>query len=1107
MIANAGQALATTTISTGRTTPIATATANNGAPDDIDISSGGSITLATGTTGPAVTLNSHNVVSNEGTISFTDTSNAIGILANGGQTGSVTNNGSITIKESSSPGDTNSDGVVEAPFAKTNTGDYGILVQGGAPFVGDVLNDSAGAIQITGKNSFGISVESALTGNLTNNGTISITGDSSVALREIGGVSGNVVIGGSVTAVGQNAKAVVLSGDIAGRLSFYGSVTATGYGTTSRSTVDATQTTIQNTLSEVQQGGSTITIAGNVAGGVFFSSRPANTATTSTADVDGDGVTDASQGTSTVAVYGSAPALVIGAAGRDVALGAVQLTTTPANPYGLILGGTLSAAGVEDGVSATGVQIGDSSGTGTVHIAGGVSVSGSVSALAYGANSTAIHILTGSNLPTINVTGGVTASSVLPLPNATTGAATPYTGSASGILIDAGASASNLNVTGTIAATAVGTQNDAIAFRDLGGGVSTVNLTGHITATVTPPTTTTTSTGRSVALDLGANTAGVTINMSQAAQSITTTSTDSSGNATTTVTAGPVVQNTTGAAISTSVTTGSTTVTTVTPAAPTFAGDVLLGNGPNAVNILAGGITGALGLGSGSASIVIDNGGYYSGALSYTGAALSVNIVNGSLTSTNPSTLNATSLTVGANGTLNFAVDPLNNRATNFVVSGAANIVSGAKFGINLVSHLNGPQTFQLVKATSLTVGGADATLAADVPYLFAATVQSNQAAGVIDLTVRQKTAAEMALNPAESAALPAVYAALQNDTAIQSAVFGQYQRAGFLNLYDQLLPDYSGGAFHAASVASRTISRLTAEPNQIENPTGSRGAWAQQFFIGADAGRGEAAGFRAGGFGFVGGVETGGLGFGAVGATAAFTAVNISDPHSPGTNRIGMSGLEGGFYWNGETRGLTFDARVGAGYNFFSARRQFVIFDSTTSAVTLSRQTKASWSGYSLSGHFGAAYQMDIGPTFFVRPTLKMDYFRMNEGAYSERFGAGATGDAFDLSYDSRTGDEASGTASMIFGAKLGRGLIWRPQLELGVRDVFSGDAGKTTARFVGGSPFTISPVDATGPLGVARFKFKASSEYYEIGVEAGTEAKSRYAEGDAKLTVRVLF
>lgn len=1100
-MANAGQASATTTISTGRTTPVSTATANNGAADDVDIATGGSITLTSGT---AVTLNSNNKVTNEGTISFTDTSNAIGVLVNGGLTGSFTNSGTIVIKESSGPTDTNSDGVVEAPFAKSTSNNYGVLVQGGSPFVGDITNAAGGSIQVTGNNSYGLSVEAPLTGNLINSGTIALVGNNGAALRETRGVSGNVTLGGSITATGQNSNAALLTGDIGGRLGVYGVLTTTGYGATSRATLPTTQTTIQGLASQTQQGGSALVIGANVAGGVFISAQPANTVSGSTADVDGDGVADGSQGTAAITTYGRAPTLVVGAAGRSVTLGAVQLNNTT-NPYGFILGGSVAAAGVEDGVPATGVQIGDSSGAGTVNIAGGLKITGSVNAVAYGANSTGVHILSGSTAPDINVSGAVNATTAAPLPNATTGAATFYAGSSNALVIDAGAGVSSLNVAGTISAATIGDQNSATAVNDQSGGISTVNLTGHITATVTPTVSTIVSTGTTTALNLSKNSSGVTLNMSQAPQVITTVTTSGS-TTTTTVATGPVVQNTTGAAVSTTTTSGSTTTTTVTPAAPTILGDVFLGNGPNTLNILAGGITGALSLGNNTAAITIDNGGYYSGALSYSGSALELNIINGSLTTTNAQTLNATSLNVGASGSLNFAIDPANNRATNFIVSGNATIASGAKFGINLLSNLTGPQTYQIIKAGGLLVSGSDASLAANVPYLFSASIQSNQAAGVVNLTVRQKTASEMSLNPAESAALTAVYAALPNDTALQQAVFAQYQRTGFLNLYDQLLPDYSGGAFRAASVASRAISRLTAEPNQIENPTGTRGAWAQQIFIGANGQKGEGAAFQAGGFAFVGGVETGGFGFGAVGATAAFTAVNIVSPDLPGDNRIGMSGLEAGVYWNGETSGFTFDARASAGWDYFSARRQFIQTNSS-GAITLSRRTKASWDGYSLMGHFGAAYQIDLGGSFYARPTVKVDYFRLSEGGYAERNGAGATGDAFDLTYGNRTGDEFSGAGTIIFGAKLGRGLVWRPQLELGVRDVFSGGAGDVTARFKSGSNFTISPVDLTGVLGVARFKLKASSEYYEVGLEAGAEAKSSYVEGDAKLTVRVLF
>lgn len=1099
----AEQARATTTISTGRTTPISTSTANNGAADDIDIASGGSITLSA--PGTAVTLDSNNKITNEGSISFKDVDNAIGVLITGGRTGSFTNTGSISITESHTPSDTNSDGVNEAPFA-TGGGPgksrYGVLVQGSSPFVGNITNDTGGTISVTGNNSYGMSVEAGLTGDLVNAGSITVTGNNSVALRELGGVTGNVKLTGSVTATGQGSNALVLSGDVTGRLSIYSSVTATGYGTTGRSSVNATQRTIQTTSTETQQSGSAGIVQASVAGGILIGAPVANTASGSTADTDGDGIADGSQTTGSVVTYGSQPSLLIGGTGKAINLGAVKFTTGT-NPYGLIINGTVSGNGVFDSTTATGLQIGaDGS---AVNIAGGIKVGGTVSAIAYGADSTAAHLLSGANVPEINVSGAITSVTAEPLPNATTGAATPYSGSSHALLIDSGANVNALTVTGRITAEADGDNADsAYAVVDNSGKVSLVNMTGTIAATIVASSSTSTPTGAKVALDLSKNTTGVTINMNQAAQSISTAVTNN-GTTTTTVTTGPVVQNTTGTAqVSTTTSSdGKTVTTTTTPVAPSIYGDILLGNGPNAVNINAGTIAGALNLGSNTASIFVDNGGSYVGALSYTGTGLSVNVNNGTLYTTNPATLTATSLRVGSSGVLNFAVDPANKKATNFIVNGTATLVAGAKIGVNLVSNLTGSQTYTLIKATTLNSGVADAALAADVPYLFFASASTNAAAGTVNLTIRQKTASEMNLNPAESSALSAIYAALPKDTSIQSDVFAQYTRSGFIKLYDQLLPDYSGGIFRAASAASRTISRLTGEPNEIENPTGSRGAWAQQFFVGGYNDKTGGEGFETGGFGYVGGVETGGVGFGAVGATIAFVALNNNDPYARGNNRQSLSHLEGGFYWQGETGGVLLNARVAGGYDWYSARRQFL--DLTSSGtVSLSRQTKASWTGYSGSAHIGASYQMDLGPTFFVRPNLAVDYFYMQQGSYTERLG----GDGFNLAYGSRTGDEASGTASMIVGAKLGRGFVWRPQFELGVRDTFSGTPGDLTARFAaGGSNFTISPTDFTGVSTLTRFKMKASSEYYEVGVEAGGEFKSRYTEGDVKLSVRVLF
>ncbi len=1146
----AGEAAAQTTISGSTSTPVATAT--SGA---ITISSGGTVNLTS--PGAAVTVNSNSTVSNAGTITATDINNATGILATGGFTGSVDNTGTISLKDSKGPSSDSTTGVTQSPVAPDvngvrSTARIGILEQGASPFVGNIFNDTGGVISVTGNESYGIAIQGTMTGTLSNIGSITVNGDNSVGLSVSGGVNGSVISTGAITATGQNTSAIVLSGNVSGRFSVYSAITASGYGTDSRSVSNVIQADIQNAPTEVEKGAAAIVVGGNVGQGIYIGAQPANTVSTSTADVDGDGITDASQTTASVTAYGAQPGLVIGAAGKAVTVGALQLTSTAYNQaslgYGLLISGTVSANGVEDGVKSTGLQIGAApagydvangstdltgdaaalgavatsvgtststiTGGGTVNIVGGIKINGTVSATAYGTDAIGLHVLSGSTVPTINVAGVLSAATDQPLPNASTGVATPYNGSAYGLVIERGANVNALAVSGSLTALTTGdgtvnnVVNNAAAVTDFSGSLSNVTVSGSIAAAVSPTVSTITPGGSATALDLRYNTTGVTLTMNQAPESISTAVT-TSGVTTTTVTTGPnpSTPNYTGAAIVTTVTNGDTTTTTTTPVAPSITGDVYLGSGTNTVTLNAGTITGGLQVGSASGasttSIDLENSASFTGKLVALGnATFSFNINSGAFTDTYEQALKATSLHIGSAGVMSFALDPKNNVYTSINVAGTATIDSGAKLGVNVLSNINGTETFALITATKLTVGGATSTLAPDVPYLFTAT--TSVAGNTLDLTIREKTPAEMGLTQAQGAALPAIYAALPSNTSIQNAIFGQYQRGGFIKLYNELLPDYSGGLFQASAEASRTISRLTADPNQIENPTGSRGAWAQQFFVGAYQGRGQTLPFQAGGFGYAGGVETGGLGFGAVGATAAFVAINESNPQSPTDSRIGMSELEGGLYWQGELGGLTLDARVGASYNWFSGRRQFVVTDATTNTTTYSTQANASWNGYSLTGHFGAAYQVDLGSVWFVRPQVQVDYFRLDQSAYSEHNGSAG----FNLAIDETTGDEGSASGLMVLGAKFGRTVVWRPEFQLGVRDVFFGTAGDVSGHFVGGTvPFTLNPAQITGPAGVARIKIKGSSEYYEVGIEGGVEARSRNSEGDAKLSVRVLF
>ncbi|MNQ69785.1 hypothetical protein D3C85_844020 [compost metagenome] len=345
---------AETVISTARTTPISTATATGTAPNNIRFASGGSIAV---TSGAAVTIDSNNGVdmdsgSSIGMAKAAD--GATGILAQGGTTGPITIGGSISITDDIEEyKDTDKDGDADGPFA-SGTGRYGLRVMGAGAKTGNILVDSGGAILVEGNNSYGISVEAPLVGNLTNFGSINVVGDNARGISLTGPVTGDVSVLGSVSVRGENAVGVAVGGDVDGRVAIHGTVVSTGYRYTTRpnnkptsGTVPAEVLFLENLdADDLLQGGPAVSISADVAKGVLFDAGPSYGANGIDGDDDGDGVKngdedddgdgvknrddtdrdgdglpDANESRAKVTAYGGAPAVVVGSATRDVTLG------------------------------------------------------------------------------------------------------------------------------------------------------------------------------------------------------------------------------------------------------------------------------------------------------------------------------------------------------------------------------------------------------------------------------------------------------------------------------------------------------------------------------------------------------------------------------------------------------------------------------------------------------------------------------------------------------------------------------------------------------------------------------------------------------------------
>ncbi|HEY3694172.1 autotransporter outer membrane beta-barrel domain-containing protein [Phenylobacterium sp.] len=1028
----AGTAKAATTISTSVATPLATSTASNGSPDNLEVTSSGAVQPATA--GAIVTLDSDNTVLNSGVLKVQGLNDSAGVLVQGGHTGSVSNAGTIEVDEVVTSTDADGDGDLDGPFV-TGARRYGVRIVGTAPFTGAISNQTAGVITVSGDDSAGISLETGLLGSIIHAGTMSVTGSRTYGIHVAGTVSGDVSVLGGVSALGQGATAVAVDQDVAGQLALQGTITATGYRYTTRGTATAVSKLDPDDL---LQGGPAVSVAASLGRGLLVDTPP--TLDANNPDVDGDGWADASETVGTIISYGAAPAIVVGAAGRNVALGEVGAGV---DAYGVVIRGLVTGTGVYDGVASTGLQFGVAGG-GAVDVAGGVRVTGTVSGLAAQADTTAIVFKSGASAPVLRNEGTISASVTA------MGAAT-----ARAVSLEAGAHVPLLQNGTVVSATVVGAAGDAIAIQDRSGALTDIENAGQITAKVAPAATATSDpttenvTGRAIAIDLSGNAAGATLRQF-----------------------------------------GTVGV---------IGGDVLLGSGADDVQILGGTLTGALSLGAGANSLTIDGGAGVKGALTASGGTLALAIGSGALQMDNVGTVNLTSLSVASGGALTLTADPVSGSATRLEVAGAATLAAGAKIGVRLNSILLGEASYTLIHAQSLSAGALDTSLLGSIPFLYTASLATDQAAGTISVTLSRKTAAQLQLG-ANAAAIygPAILAA-NADAGVRDGVLAQTDQAGLTALLSQMAPNHSGAIFETLGAQSEALARAIDERQSA--PAG--GAWAQETDVGlyGDAAGGD-PGYRVWGVGLAGGYERGLGGAGVVGVSLGLNTNQLSDNHAQGDENMTLNLVEGGVYWRAAWRGLAFSARAAGDYAHMDSRRVVAVYDASGNRL-LFRTAQANWSGFGGSARVKVSYEVPFG-RYYVRPTLSADYLLLHEQGYSESGG----GPAIDLTVDARDSDRASGFAGVAFGASFGQGgASWGPELQLGYHDVVSGGPASTTARFAGGSAFTLAPNDGVGGGPAARISLKGENGVGGIAVEAGAEKRGGLQIYDLRLAAHYMF
>jgi hypothetical protein len=1073
---------------------------------DISVDSGCVVTPKTGAAG--VTLNTSNnvTVATGGQITNTDVNDSIAIQAIGGNTGSVDNLGSIILGQSYTATDHNNDGFVDGAFA-TGHDRIGIDVIGPGVLNGSVTNDTGAVINVAGDSSTGILLETGITGALINNGSISMLGNQTTGINVAGAVGGNVTINGAIDVTGVGAQALVTTAPIGGSLTLGSTIAATGF----RSTVAPTTSAILGNLSsdEMLLGGPTVNIGGSVGAGIIVTPTI----------VTGTGTSAVTTAAAAIQQFGSAPALQIGAAGQAITIG-----NNASEAYGLVIGGSVTAAGIYDPktathlagpISATAIEIGEG---GTVDLSGGIHISGGVAASALDASSTAISLGSGTTALAIVNDGGISSA---------ISASTPQ--SVLGLTIAAGASVGSITNTGSIIATITDTTNtsgSAGAIIDHSGTVASISNTGQIEATLVPTDSSFTLTGPTTAIDVSASLTGTAITQTpsvtfggQPAPQFTgsisgttlTVSAVASGNlaigetlygpgiaAGTTIVGALTGTGGTGTYTVGLTQTVSSEALSAAGALPDIKGDVLFGAGANSFNIQAGSTSGAVSELAGERNMAIS-------VATVAGSTATVDI-------TRAETHQVTSLAVGAGGQLTAQVDPTfaigaSNTTPIFDTTvhpgqagpdGTASFADGAKIGVSL----DGLQTAQSAKyifvqtsgaAGALTIGNLGATLLNNAPFLYTASASSD--AANLYVTLSLKTPQQLGLNPSGTAAFNAVFQALTKDNRLADAIIAPTTQYSFVQLYDQMLPDQGIGIFESLESATQRISGLTAQTPDAGTRVAGSSLWLQEVNETTKRNDGDTLGSTDKMFGLVGGAEKMGAAGGALGVTVAYLNIGDTGVATPVDGRLVSNIAELGAYYRRAWGGLRLSLRGAAGYAWFDERREF-----TTTGV--SETSSGNWNGFFGDAHAGAAYEVKIG-RFFVRPEFSADYLYLNENAHNDT----GAGPGFDLAIAQRTSSRMTGEAIVTLGAQYGHDTWFRPEIFGGYRQVFFGNIASTTAAFTGGTPFTLVPGDVNGGWLVAGFSLKAGTPLSYVAIEGEADLKNNEQQYDIFLSGRAMF
>ena len=1061
--------------------------------EDTTIETAGSIALEDA--GPALILNSDNILSNQGDITIADIDNATGVELQGGANRSFTNSGSITVAENFDAEDSDEDGLLDGLFAE-GSGRTGILISGASPFEGNIELDNSSVVSIEGNDSFGINLtntvmaQDGLTGNLSNAGSISVTGANATAINVASAIGGDFNNSGPISTLGENAQGINIDADIQGGFVNSGGIVNSGFRFTTRPGLSnedlGTLGRDSFTAEDLLQAGSAVNINGNVTNGIIFEQ-----AFVDVTDTDGT-VSQVASTISTVTQTGSAPAINIDGENAQITIGRVAQITDPADEnfnandqFSFVNEGLISASGVFDDFDATGLQ------TANVTFTDGINNSNDITATSFRApaevmDADGVSLTDGDGIARAVALGNNTIS-----PSFTNSDILSATASepadlifadrdnildgraviATAVDIAAGADVAELTNSGLISASVTAREGTSTAIADSSGTLSTITNTGLIVASaVTSDTLGEENTNlNTVALNLSQNTTGVTL-------------LQESGLGT-----------------------------------PQITGDILLGSGNDSVTVTAGTVSGDLAFNAGNDSFALSGGSSYSGQLSNNGG-LDISVAeNSTLGLSNTTPVDITSANFDSTAVFQPQLNGETGAASVLNATGDITFDAGAAIAPQLTNVVGQENvSFALAQAGgNLNVGDLTTLNALNSTFLYDTNfaidpADPNTLLITLDLRDPNESIANggLGLDSAQASAFAPIFTALSNNQDLGNAFANISSSSEFNSAYNQILPEFSVAAHEF--ILANVDGAVGSVANHLDNSRRSQekrgGVWLQEFGYTADRDLVNLSEEYSGsGFGFAAGIDTEFGPFHAVGLNIGFASTEVEDTLSI-DDPLDIVTLQGGLYAGWATGKLGVEAYAGGGFNDFEQNR-------TVNIGSFEGNTEGDWSGTHINGSLRAGYDIALTEKYWIRPTLSLDYLRLSEDAYTETGDSGLT-----LAVDGRTTESAAATALFNFGAKFQGKRTWiRPSVRVGYRNEFINDPASTSFRFANlvnddGTNFDSNTAIIESALFpddgfILGFSIAAGSAFSSIGFDFDSDIRDGFIRHTGRIVVRLLF